>query len=229
MTAIDGGKMDGWANRSAARRANARATPPSNRRRSLPLGARWPLRGAIERSPWTAHRALVGGHLDFFAQTLDGFVGKHPTQPKAPRPSGLRLGMRLAPRCRRGRPASPSAAADAAVLHPATRTVKVRIGPTPVPYVPTIADRLEVSRQDLGHLRRGEPRRRRSTALGRTNGDLPDLRRVPVYPPEIRHVEAAHSSQTRAKENCRFRDHHSELLKIGSVTGPRASTTAPRC
>ena len=83
---------------------NASATPPSNRRRSPSLAA-LAQSGGISDAFFS--RDIVpswGGHLDFFAQTLDGFVGNNPTHAKGAPPEEPGLGVRLEPRREMDRP-----------------------------------------------------------------------------------------------------------------------------
>jgi phospholipase C len=89
-----------------------------------------------------------GAHLDFFAQTLDGFVGNNPTHLKSAPPAGPGWGC--------------DSNLDAEWIEPVSKK-KVKEpscipnlkgeGPyrkSPVPYVPTIADRIEEAGKTWG-------------------------------------------------------------------------------
>ena len=83
-----------------------------------------------------------GGHLDFFAQTLDGFVGNNPKHAKGAPAAGPGWGcdsnldaIWIEP----GHPANGSASPRACP----TRTATGPTGPRPSPTCPTVADRIE--------------------------------------------------------------------------------------
>ena len=141
LKAIDKGKMDGW------EKVNGCAAPedacyvqfsPSE----IPSLAALARAGAISDDFFS--RDIVpswGGHLDFFAQTLDGFAGNNPKHAKGAPPAGPGWGC--------------DSNLDAVWINPATKEslsepscVPDKNGngpyrPSPVPYVPTVADRIE--------------------------------------------------------------------------------------
>jgi phospholipase C len=146
LAAMDNGKMDGWEHvNGCAENQCYTAYEPSQ----IPSLAALARAGAISDAFFS--RDIVpswGGHLDFFAQTLDGFVGNNPSHLTTAPPEGFGWGC--------------DSNLDAAWIEPATNKVvkepscipnKNGEGPyraSPVPYVPTVADRLEEAGRTWG-------------------------------------------------------------------------------
>ena len=146
LKAMDGGKMDGWERvEGCEKRACYTAFEPSQ----IPSLAALARAGAISDSFFS--RDIVpswGGHLDFFAQTLDGFVGNNPKYDEGAPPEGSGWG------CDSNR--------DAIWVEPITHRelsepscIPNKNGegpyrPSPVAYVPTIADRMEEAGKTWG-------------------------------------------------------------------------------
>jgi Phosphoesterase family len=144
LAAMHKGKMDGWENVSGCQQNQCYTAYEPSQIPSLAALAR---EGAISDAFFS--RDIVpswGAHLDFFAQTLDGFVGDNPTKAKHTPGPGWGCDSFL----------------DAAWINPVThKTLKEPScvpdregrGPyrkSPVKYVPTIADRLEEAGRTWG-------------------------------------------------------------------------------
>jgi phospholipase C len=149
LAAMDKGKMDGW--------EHVRHCGHKKRRRcysqfypiQIPSLAAMARSGAISDSFFS--RDIVpswGGHIDFFAQTLDGFVGNNPThQGRAPA-AGPGWGCNSNLDTEWFEPGT-----NRIVLEPSCIPNKKGEGPyraSPVPYVPTIADRIEEAGKTWG-------------------------------------------------------------------------------
>ncbi len=139
LTAMDGGKMDGFEQVSgcSSQQCYVQFQPAE-----IPSLAKLAEEGAISDAFFS--RDIVpswGGHLDFFAQTLDGFVGNNPKHVKGAPPAGAGWGC--------------DSNLNAIWINPEThkeqsvpscvpnKEGKGAYEETPVPYVPTVADRLE--------------------------------------------------------------------------------------
>ncbi len=146
LTAMDGGKMDGWAQLSGCQQDQCYTQYDPTQVPALAALAR---AGAISDSFFS--RDIVpswGGHVDFFAQTLDGFVGDNPVHLSTAPPVGPGWG------CDSNR--------DTGWMNPSTQTLEMvpscvpdqtGAGPyrsSPVPYVPTFGDRLDAARRTWG-------------------------------------------------------------------------------
>jgi phospholipase C len=146
LAAMDNGKMDGWENVEGCAENQCYTAYEPSQIRALAALAR---SGAISDAFFS--RDIVpswGGHLDFFAQTLDGFVGNNPSHLSTAPPEGFGWGC--------------DSNLDAAWIEPGTNKVvkepscipnKNGEGPyraSPVPYVPTVADRLEEAGRTWG-------------------------------------------------------------------------------
>jgi phospholipase C len=146
LAAMGKGKMDGWERIGGCQENQCYTQYEPSQIPSLAALAR---SGAISDAFFS--RDIVpswGGHMDFFAQTLDGFIGNNPFHlPSAPpERSGWGCDSNL----------------DAGWIDPATRKKvnepacipdKNGKGPyrsSPVPYVPTVADRLEEAGRTWG-------------------------------------------------------------------------------
>jgi phospholipase C len=139
LAAMNRGKMDGWERVVGCKEDRCYTQYEPSQIPSLAALAR---AGAISDAFFS--RDIVpswGGHLDFFAQTLDGFVGDNPPRVAGASPPGYGWGC--------------DSNLDAAWVDPLTHKAlsepscvpdKNGKGPyrkSPVPYVPTVADRLE--------------------------------------------------------------------------------------
>jgi phospholipase C len=146
LAAIDGGKMDGFERIKGCKKNECYTQYEPSQIPSLSALARG---GAISDAFFS--RDIVpswGAHLDFFAQTLDGFVGNNPTHLSTAPPAGYGWGC--------------DSNLDAEWIEPTTRKIveepscipnQKGEGPyrsSPVPYVPTIADRLEEAGRTWG-------------------------------------------------------------------------------
>jgi phospholipase C len=146
LAAADKGKMDGWELIWGCRRKQCYTQYDPTQIPALAALAR---AGAISDAFFS--RDIVpswGGHLDFFAQTLDGFVGDNPTHtPGAPPPTfGWGCDSNLDQ-------AWVSPVTHETLSEPSCIPDKNGSGPyrpSPVGYVPTIADRLEESGRSWG-------------------------------------------------------------------------------
>jgi phospholipase C len=146
LAAMDKGKMDGW-ERVGGCAANQcyTAYEPSQ----IPSLAALARQGAISDAFFS--RDIVpswGGHLDFFAQTLDGFVGENPTHLTGAPAAGFGWGCD-------SNLDSPwvSPVTHKRVMEPSCIPNKKGEGPyrsSPVAYVPTVADRLEEAGRTWG-------------------------------------------------------------------------------
>jgi hypothetical protein len=146
LAAIDGGKMDGWEKVGGCQENQCYT---AYKPRQIPSLAKLAREGAI--SDHFFSRDIVpswGAHFDFFAQTLDGFVGNNPTHVSEAPPAGPGWGC--------------DSNLNAQWLNPSTEKLesepscvpnKAGEGPwrkSPVPYVPTVADRLEEAGRTWG-------------------------------------------------------------------------------
>jgi phospholipase C len=146
LAAMDKGKMDGWEKLSGCKTKQCyTAYEPSQ----IPNLAKLAEKGAI--SDHFFSRDIVpswGAHLDFFAQTLDGFVGNNPAHaPEAP-PAGPGWGCDSNLNAMWNDPVS-----HKLISEPSCVPNKNGEGPwrkSPVPYVPTVADRLEEAGRTWG-------------------------------------------------------------------------------
>jgi phospholipase C len=139
LAAMDKGKMDGWERVSGCTKKQCyTAYEPSQ----IPNLAKLAEKGAI--SDHFFSRDIVpswGAHLDFFAQTLDGFVGNNPTHVAEAPPAGPGWGCDSNLNAMWHDPVSHKLISEPSCV-PNTKGE----GPwrkSPVPYVPTVADRLE--------------------------------------------------------------------------------------
>jgi phospholipase C len=146
LNAMDKGKMDGWERVSGCKENQCYTAYEPSQIPSLAPLARG---GAISDAFYS--RDIVpswGAHLDFFAQTLDGFVGNNPYHASGAPPAGPGWGC--------------DSNLDATWIDPVTHKSigepscipnKKGEGPyrkSPVPYVPTVADRLEEAGRTWG-------------------------------------------------------------------------------
>jgi phospholipase C len=146
LAAMNRGKMNGWERVDGCQENQCYTQYEPGQIPSLAALAR---SGAISDAFFS--RDIVpswGGHLDFFAQTLDGFVGENPTHlPGAPG-AGPGWGCDSNLDTTWVEPTShvvlnePSCIPDLKGMGP--------YRPSPVPYVPTIADRLEQAGRSWG-------------------------------------------------------------------------------
>jgi phospholipase C len=146
LKAMDKGKMDGWEGVGGCQEKQCYTAYEPSQIPSLAALAR---EGAISDAFFS--RDIVpswGGHLDFFAQTLDGFVGENPKHIKGAPPAGFGWGCD-------SNLASPwiEPVTHKRVMEPSCVPNKNGEGPyrkSPVPYVPTVADRLEEAGRTWG-------------------------------------------------------------------------------
>jgi phospholipase C len=146
LAAMDKGKMDGWQRVSGCTQNQCYTQYEPSQIPSLAALARG---GAISDAFFS--RDIVpswGAHLDFFAQTLDGFLGNNPYHSSSAPPAGFGWGC--------------DSNLDVAWINPTTHRGigepscipnKKGEGPyrsSPVPYVPTVADRLEEAGRTWG-------------------------------------------------------------------------------
>ncbi|HWX75314.1 MAG TPA: alkaline phosphatase family protein, partial [Solirubrobacteraceae bacterium] len=146
LKAMNKGKMNGWESVGGCQTNQCyTAYEPSQ----IPSEAALAREGAISDAFFS--RDIVpswGGHLDFFAQTLDGFVGENPTHLKGSPPAGFGWG------CDSNLDSpwiEPSTLKR--VMEPSCIPNKNGEGPyrkSPVAYVPTVADRLEEAGRTWG-------------------------------------------------------------------------------
>jgi phospholipase C len=147
LKAIDKGKMDGWekVNGCQANQCYVQYYPSQ-----IPSLAALARGGAISDRFFS--RDIVpswGGHLDFFAQTLDGFIGNNPQHKKGAPPEGPGWGCDSNLDARWLAPGM----TGKGVLEPSCIPDKNGSGPyrkSPVPYVPTVADRIEEAGRTWG-------------------------------------------------------------------------------
>jgi phospholipase C len=146
LTAMDKGKMDGWEGVSgcAGNQCYTQYDPTQ-----IPALAALARAGAISDAFYS--RDIVpswGGHVDFFAQTLDGFVGENPTHLSTAPPAGPGWGC--------------DSNLDSPWINPSTH--KKSMQPSCIPdqtgkgpyrkslakYVPTFGDRLDAAGMTWG-------------------------------------------------------------------------------
>jgi phospholipase C len=146
LAAIDAGKMDGWERVSGCSTNQCyTAYEPSQ----IPNLAKLAEKGAI--SDHFFSRDIVpswGAHLDFFAQTLDGFVGNNPTHVAEAPAAGPGWGCDSNLNAQWYDPTTEKLTSE-----PSCIPNKKGEGPwrsSPVPYVPTVADRLEEAGRTWG-------------------------------------------------------------------------------
>jgi phospholipase C len=146
LAAMDNGKMDGW-ERVGGCAENQCYTAYSPKQ--IPSLAALARGGAISDRFFS--RDIVpswGGHLDFFAQTLDGFVGNNPHHSSEAPPAGPGWGCDSNLDAQWNDPVT-----HELISEPSCIPNKNGEGPyrsSPVPYVPTIADRLEEAGRTWG-------------------------------------------------------------------------------
>jgi Phosphoesterase family len=146
LAAMDEGKMDGW-ERVGGCQENQCYT--AYKPRQIPSLAKLAREGAI--SDHFFSRDIVpswGAHFDFFAQTLDGFVGNNPTHVAEAPPAGPGWGCDSNLNAMWNDPTT-----HELVSEPSCVPNKNGEGPwrkSPVPYVPTVADRLEEAGRTWG-------------------------------------------------------------------------------
>jgi hypothetical protein len=146
LAAMDKGKMDGWERVNGCQKNQCYTAYEPSQIPSLAALARG---GAI--SDHFFSRDIVpswGAHLDFFAQTLDGFVGNNPKHESGAPPAGPGWGCDSNLSAVWINPAT-----HAKLLEPSCVPNQKGEGPfrsSPVPYVPTIADRLEEAGKTWG-------------------------------------------------------------------------------
>jgi phospholipase C len=139
LAAMDGGKMDGWERVSGCQERQCYTAYEPSQIPSLAALAR---QGAISDAFFS--RDIVpswGAHLDFFAQTLDGFVGNNPSHATEAPAAGPGWGCDSNLNAQWFDPTT-----EKLVSEPSCIPDKNGEGPwrkSPVPYVPTVADRLE--------------------------------------------------------------------------------------
>jgi phospholipase C len=139
LAAMDKGKMDGWERLGGCATNQCYSAYEPGQIPSLAALARG---GAISDAFFS--RDIVpswGGHLDFFAQTLDGFIGENPTHVSSAPPAGFGWGCD-------SNLDSPwvNPSTHKRVMEPSCIPNKKGEGPyrkSPVLYVPTVADRME--------------------------------------------------------------------------------------
>ena len=146
VAAIDGGKMDGWERVGGCSEKQCYTTyEPSQ----IPSLAALAQQGAISDAFFS--RDIVpswGAHLDFFAQTLDGFVGNNPTHVTEAPAEGPGWGCDSNLNAQWYDPTT-----EKLISEPSCIPNKNGEGPwrqSPVPYVPTVADRLEEAGRTWG-------------------------------------------------------------------------------
>ena len=146
LTAMDGGKMDGWEKVTGCQQRQCyTAFEPSQ----IPSLAAMAHAGAISDAFFS--RDIVpswGGHLDFFAQTLDGFVGNNPTHAKGAPPAAPGWGCDSNLDANWIDPVTHEALSEPSCIPNQNGEGPYR--PSPVPYVPTIADRMEEAGRTWG-------------------------------------------------------------------------------
>jgi hypothetical protein len=146
LSAMDKGKMDGWERVGGCQKNQCYTAYEPSQIPSLAALAR---EGAISDAFFS--RDIVpswGGHLDFFAQTLDGFVGNNPTHVSGAPPPGFGWGCDSNLNAVWVNPTTHESLSE-----PSCVPNKKGEGPyrsSPVPYVPTVADRLEEAGRTWG-------------------------------------------------------------------------------
>jgi phospholipase C len=146
LAAMDSGKMDGWERVAgcAAKQCYTAYKPGQ-----IPSLAKLAREGAI--SDHFFSRDIVpswGAHLDFFAQTLDGFVGNNPKHVTEAPPAGPGWGCDSNLNAQWFDPGT-----EKLISEPSCIPNKNGEGPwrkSPVPNVPTVADRLEEAGRTWG-------------------------------------------------------------------------------
>jgi phospholipase C len=146
LKAMDGGKMDGWERVSGCAEDQCYTQYDPSQIPSLAALAR---SGAISDAFFS--RDIVpswGGHVDFFAQTLDGFIGNNPVHnPSAPS-AGPGWGCDSNLDTVWMDPVSHKKTFEPSCIPDQSGNGPYRS--SPVPYVPTIADRLEEAGKSWG-------------------------------------------------------------------------------
>jgi phospholipase C len=146
LAAIDAGKMDGWERVSGCSTNQCYTAYEPSQIPSLAALAR---NGAISDAFFS--RDIVpswGAHLDFFAQTLDGFVGNNPAHVAEAPAAGPGWGCDSNLNAQWYDPTTEKLTSE-----PSCIPNKKGEGPwrsSPVPYVPTVADRLEEAGRTWG-------------------------------------------------------------------------------
>lgn len=153
LLAMDNGKMDGW---EQLRKCSTDQCYSQFQPEQIPSLAALSRSGAISDNFFS--RDVVpswGGHLDLFAQTLDGFVGNNPTH-LAGAPAGnpgwgcdSNLDERWSDPTTHALTWEPSCIPDSNGKGP--------YRPSPVQYVPTIGDRLDAAGKSWGIYTQPQP------------------------------------------------------------------------
>jgi phospholipase C len=146
LNAMDNGKMDGWerVGGCAENQCYTRYDPTQ-----IPSLAALARSGAISDAFFS--RDIVpswGGHLDFFAQTLDGFVGDNPVHLSSAPPEGPGWGCDSNLDAVWIEPVSRKKVSEPACVPDQSGRGPYR--PSPVSYVPTFADRLDAAHKTWG-------------------------------------------------------------------------------
>lgn len=148
LTAMDGGKMDGFEQVSGCaaptRNCYSIYTP-----KEIPSLSALAKGGAISDAFFS--RDIVpswGGHLDFFAQTLDGFVGNNPKHVRGAPRKGPGWGCNSNLNAEWINPETHQELSEPSCVP--NKNGEGAYRPTPVPYVPTVADRLEEAGRTWG-------------------------------------------------------------------------------
>jgi phospholipase C len=150
LEVMDGGKMDGWerlagcSSKKRGRNCYTQYDPTQ-----IPSLAALARSGAISDAFFS--RDIVpswGGHLDFFAQTLDGFVGNNPEHAVGAPPEGPGWGCDSNLDAFWTNPGTHEMLSEPSCIPDKNGNGAYR--PTPVPYVPTVGDRLEEAGRSWG-------------------------------------------------------------------------------
>jgi hypothetical protein len=142
LKAMDGGKMDGWEQLGGCKATKGHVCYTQYDPTQIPSLAAMARKGAISDAYFS--RDIVpswGGHLDFFAQTLDGFVGNNPTHAAGAPAEGPGWGCDSNLDAMWNDPATHQLISEPSCIP--DKNGKGALSRSPVPYVPTVADRLE--------------------------------------------------------------------------------------
>jgi phospholipase C len=149
LAAMDSGKMDGWEKLSGCRAKKGHKCYTQYDPSQIPSLAALARAGAISDAYFS--RDIVpswGGHLDFFAQTLDGFVGNNPTHAAGAPAAGPGWGCDSNLDAMWNNPITHELISEPSCVP--DKNGKGAYRATPVPYVPTVADRLEEAGRTWG-------------------------------------------------------------------------------
>ncbi len=149
LKAMHGGKMDGWEQLSGCKAKKGHVCYTQYDPTQIPSLAAMARKGAISDSYFS--RDIVpswGGHLDFLAQTLDGFVGNNPKHAAGAPAEGPGWGCDSNLDAMWNDPATHQLISEPSCVP--DKNGKGAYRATPVPYVPTVADRLEEAGRTWG-------------------------------------------------------------------------------